>query len=281
MSLRLVDLRGRSVWLFEKGNGSPLVYLHGLADLHGAAIEPLEFHQELTKHFGVIAPAHPGCAETEANDDIDTVEDVVFHYLEFFDELGLEKFNLVGSDFGGWIAAEIAVRYPDRILSLSLIGAAGLFVEGSPIADLFWEAHPVDGMSLATLRELLFGNPESFIARNLFPDGRGEIKQELLRYKMYQLLSRIGFNPPYLHNRLLRDRLYRYKGPALVVHGANDLLVPKSHADAYKNGLGNARKKIVNGCGHSPHLEKPNQTASLVVNFIKSSKKEKSSDILV
>ena len=195
----------------------------------------------------------------------------MFHYLEFFDELGLEKFNLVGSDIGGWIAAEIAVRHPDKLLSLSLIGAAGLFIPGHPIADLFWEAHPVDGMSLANLRTLLFRNPEHSVALELFPDGRGEIKQELLRYKMYRLLSRIGFNQPYLHHSLLRDRLYRYKAPALVLHGTKDLLVPKSHAEAYAKGFGNASLEIMDGCGHSPHLERPEQTCNVLVEFIKRS----------
>ncbi len=271
MSFRLVDLRGRSVWLFEQGTGAPLVYLHGLADLHGASSEPLEFHQKLSEDFSVVAPAHPGCSETEENEDIDTVEDIVFHYLELFDQLGLEKINLVGSDLGGWIAAEIAVRHPDKLLSLSLIGAAGLFIPGDPIADLFWEAHPVDGTSLSTLRTLLFGNSDDRIARELFPDGRGEIEQELLRYKTYRLLSRIGFNPPYLHHRLLKNRLYRYKAPAIVVHGSLDSLVPKSHAEAYGNCLGDARLEIMDGCGHSPHIEKATQTASLLIEFIKKS----------
>ena len=269
MSFRSIDLRDRSVWLFEQGNGAPLVYLHGLADLHGASSEPLEFHQKLSVDFSMVAPAHPGCSETEENEDIDTIEDVVFHYIELFDKLGLEKINLVGSDLGGWIAAEIAVRHPDKLLSLSLIGAAGLFIPGDPIADLFWEAHPVDGTSLANLRTLLFGNSEYEVGRALFPDGRGKIEQELLRYKTYRLLSRIGFNPPYLHHRLLKRRLYRYTAPALVIHGSRDSLVPRSHAEAYGRCLGNARLEIMDGCGHSPHLEKPAQTANLLIKFIK------------
>ena len=271
MSFRLVDLHGRSVWLFEQGSGAPLVYLHGLADLHGASSEPLEFHQKLAENFSIVAPAHPGCSKTEENEDIDTIEDVVFHYLELFDKLGLEKINLVGSNLGGWIAAEIAVRHPDKLLSLSLIGAPGLFIPGDPIADLFWEAHPVDGTSLSTLRALLFGNSECEVARQLFPDGRGEIEQELLRYKTYRLLSRIGFNPPYLHHRLLKNRLYRYTAPALVVHGSLDSLVPKSHAKAYGDSLGNARLEMMDGCGHSPHIEKPEQTVNLLLKFIKKS----------
>ena len=106
----------------------------------------------------------PGAAQVPEK-DIDNIEDVVFHYLELFDVLKLDRFNLLGSDLGGWIAAEIAVRHPEKINKLSLVGAVGLFIPGDPIADLFWEAHPVDGMSLFCLRSLLFGDPEISIAR--------------------------------------------------------------------------------------------------------------------
>jgi pimeloyl-ACP methyl ester carboxylesterase len=268
MSGRSVDVRGRSVWLVEDGDGAPLVYLHGLADLHGASAELLPYHRELAKNFALIAPAHPGCALTDEDEDIDTIDDVVFHYLELFDALKLDCFNLVGSDVGGWIAAEIAVRHPERIAKLSLIGAAGLFVPDEPIADLFWESHPVDGVSLAGLRALLFGDPEQSIARELFPDGRGEIDQELLRYRTYRFLSRIGFNPPYLHHRLLRARLYRFRKPALIIHGADDRLVPRRHAEEYRNGFSDADFQIIDGAGHSPHLEMPEQTARIVVEFL-------------
>ena len=149
MSVRSFDLRGRSVCIFEKGDGPSLVYLHGLAALHGASAKPLTYHDELTKHFKFIAPAHPGCSSTDENENINTVEDLVFHYLEVFDELKLNRFNLVGCNVGGWIAAEIAVRHPEKVHSLSLIGPTGLYVPGDPIADLFWEAHPADGISLA------------------------------------------------------------------------------------------------------------------------------------
>ena len=269
MSGRAIEVRGRSVWLSEDGDGAPLVYLHGLADLHGASAEPLAFHRRLAREFRLIAPAHPGCSRSDEDDGIDGVEDLVFHCLELLDALGLGRFRLAGADMGGWIAAEIAVRHPERIEALALVGATGLFVPGQPIADIFWESHPADGMSLAGLRALLFGDPEQAVARELFPDGRGEIGQELLRYRTFRLASRIGFNPPYLHHRKLRGRLHRYGGPALVVHGAGDRMVPRGHAEAYRDGLSSARLEIVADAGHSPHLEKPEPTARLVADFLR------------
>lgn len=258
---------GREVWLLEAGSGEPMVYLHGIADVHGAAFDLLPFHLALAETSTVIAPAHPGCAESTEDESMDTIDDVVFHYLELLDALNIDSFELVGSCIGGWIAAEIAVRHPERVRGLTLIGATGLFISGAPIADVFWETHALDGVSLAGLRGLLFGDAECEPALAMFPDLRGEIDQELLRYKLFRFATRVGFSPPYLHSRSLIGRLGRYKGPALTICGEDDRLVPRSHADAYAEGLADCRLEVVGG-GHSIQVEGPDEVAAIVSSFI-------------
>ena len=58
----------------------------------------------------------------------------------------LPRFDLVGHCAGGWIAAELAVRHPERVARLALIGACGLFVPGEPIGDVFMHAQPERGI---------------------------------------------------------------------------------------------------------------------------------------
>ena len=61
MSERLIEFSGRIVNVIEEGEGAPLLYLHGFADVHGVAAGLLPFHRALAKNRRVIAPAHPGC----------------------------------------------------------------------------------------------------------------------------------------------------------------------------------------------------------------------------
>lgn len=269
MSGRTLEINGRKVWMLETGNGAPLLYLHGFADVHSVTEGWLPFHEKLAEHARVIAPAHPGCAQTEENKDIDLIEDVVFHYLEVLDALQLTHFDLVGSCVGGWIAAEIAARHPEKIRKLVLIGATGLFVEGALIGDVFMMAQPEYGSSYASLREMLFSGADQPDALKMFPDGKGELEDEVRRYQMLRFSSRIGFKPPYFYNRPLRNRLHRITSSALVIWGEKDNFVPRAHGNTYAQLIPGAEElKVISGAGHSVHVESPDATAKLVLDFI-------------
>ena len=269
MSGRVLKVNNRNIEVLESGSGPPLLYLHGFADVHSVKESWLPFHEKLAERSRVIAPAHPGCAQTDENQDIDAVEDVVFHYLETLDALRLAQFDLVGACVGGWIAAELAVRHPEKIRKLVLIGATGLFVPGALIGDIFMNAQPEYGSSYATLREMLFSRSDQPTALELFPDGKGDIEDELRRYQMLRLSSRIGFKPPYFYNHALKNRLHRIASPALILWGEHDHMVPLAHGETYAERIPGAKLAIIAGAGHSAHVEKPAETALLIREFLR------------
>src|SRR5579864_595972 len=123
------------VQVFRGGpNGaSPLVYLHS-ASGEGPGLAVLE---DLAGTYDVVAPMFPGFGESEGIEQIDDVEDAVFHLLDVYDTLGLRSPALVGLSLGGWLAAEIATRYPERVSSLVLVNAAGLYLRGHEIGEIF------------------------------------------------------------------------------------------------------------------------------------------------
>jgi len=259
---------GHAVEIAEIGNGPALLYLHGFADVHGASSSFLPFHEALAKSFRVIAPAHPCCAGSDEDDDIETMDDLAFRYVETMDSLGLDRVAIAGACVGGWIAAELAVRHPERVTHLVLIGASGLKVPDAPIGDLFWEAQPRNGTDFSGMRRLLFGRDDAPEAVMLFPDSRGDVGRELMRYKTMRFASRIGFNPPYFHDRHLLRRLHRYGGPSLVLWGEQDRMVTRAHGEAYAKGLAGATFRVIGGAGHSPQIERPEETAELVRAFL-------------
>jgi pimeloyl-ACP methyl ester carboxylesterase len=263
--IRALDIDGHAVAVAEAGSGERLVYLHGFADIHGSNRDWLPFHHALAAQACVVAPAHPGCGASEENEEIDGIEDVVFHYLQLLDALGIGEFHLAGASIGGWIAAEIAIRIAERVRSLALIGATGLFVPQHPIADIFMMVQAKNGGDYSDFRHTLFRDAGAPEACAMFPDGRMPAERELLRYRMFRFASRIGFSPPYLHDRKLRDRLHRFARPAAVIAGERDNLVPVAHARAYAQGLRNAELKLVTEAGNSVAVEKPSEVAATVL----------------
>ena len=267
MSMRDLSVQDRTVQVYEAGSGDPLLYLHGAADMHGAAADPFAFHDALAGTFKLIAPAHPGCVGTDEDDSLESIDDLVFHTLEVMDALGLERVNVVGNSVGGWLAAELAARNPERVAKLVLIGATGLFVSGSPIGDLFMAVQPRNG-GIADLRSMLFSDGEGDLAQEIFPDEHADKPLGMRRYQVFRFSSRIGFKPPYFYHPKLRDRLHRYEGAALVVWGGGDNFVPVSHAAAYGEALAGGTVELIDGCGHAVILEAPDAVAGKVTAFL-------------
>lgn len=269
MSSRMMNVRGRDLAVIESGSGDPLVYLHGFADVHAAAGNLQPFHEWLGSGRHLIVPALPGVNGSAELADGQMIEDVVFHVLEVMDEFGIERFDLVGHCAGGWIAAEMAVRHPEKIRRLGLIGATGLFVPGALIGDIFMHSQPERGVDYKSLRAMLFRSPDHPLAVQYYPNGRADIDVEVRRYQMLRFGSFFGFRPPYLYNRSLRDRLYRAAMPSCVIWGGADGMVPLEHGRAYAEGLGNAEPlHVLPDAGHAVHLEEPAAVADILNRFL-------------
>jgi pimeloyl-ACP methyl ester carboxylesterase len=249
-----LNVRGTKIQMLKGGRGDPLLYLHSA----GGEVAWLPFFEILSRYYTVYLPAHPGFSQSEGLDKIDTMEDLVFHYTDLMDHLGLTQPYVAGLSLGGWLAAELATRYAQRIRKLALLDAVGLRVPGAPIAEIF-AAPP------AETRRLVFHDPQSDLAKMFVPDVPSpEVLENTLKAR--EATARVGWNP-YLCNPKLRERLYRITVPTLIIWGESDRLVPLAHGKAYQEGIARSELVIVEKCGHAPPFEKPEETAKLLMEF--------------
>ena len=93
-----IDVAGRPTVLMHAGEGMPFVYLHSAL---GEAALWLPYYQAWARSFRVLVPTHPGFGQSGGFEQIDTIEDMAFHYVEMFDALGLEEVILGGVSLGG------------------------------------------------------------------------------------------------------------------------------------------------------------------------------------
>jgi pimeloyl-ACP methyl ester carboxylesterase len=235
----------------RKGGGEPVLYLHG----NGFTRMWLPFHERLAESVDLIAPEHPGYGETPMPDWLGGFDDLVLHYDELLDRLGLDSVHVVGYSLGGWIAAELATFYPRRLRSLTLMCPAGLRVPGRPAPNLI-------AMTTEAVWETLFHDPGK--AEQVMPDY--ESMDEVVHlYGEATAFARLAWNPQY--DLALERRLRRVACPALVIGAEHDRVVPNAVADRYAELLG-ARIERVGGTGHALGVERPDEAAALVAAHV-------------
>jgi pimeloyl-ACP methyl ester carboxylesterase len=251
-----IDVAGRPTVILSGGDGPPFVYLHSTL---GESFRWLPFHQGFARQFSVYAPTHPGFGNSGGFDTIDTIEDMAFHYVELFDALGLDDVILGGVSLGGWIAAEFAVRWPERVKKLWLSGSPGLWVDDEPLPDLFRELGQP-----ARIRRRLFHDPDGAMAQMIVSDQPDEEKI-LSVYQSMTVLARLMWERPY--DPKLASRLRRVQCPVLLLWGEDDQLVPPSYAEAYRKHLPQAELKRIPKCGHLGMFEKESEFVQAVTAF--------------
>src|SRR5437868_13970528 len=110
----------------EAGDGPPLVHLHGAG---GLRLTPA--HDLLARHFRVVAFEMPGFGASAENTRTQSMPELAATMAAAADQLGLDRYNLMGTSFGGKTALWMALQQPERVLGLVLESPAAIRSEGA------------------------------------------------------------------------------------------------------------------------------------------------------
>jgi len=234
------------------GQGDPLVYIHGAG---GLMWDP--FVDALAGKFTVYAPEHPGSGESTGLEELRDLWDLVLYYNDLLDALELPSARIVGHSFGGMVAAELAANNPERASKLVLIAPIGLWRDDAPIPDM--AATPAE-----KLPELVLADPTGPLAAFLTPPADDP---EALFQAAMRMASIFHFIWP-IPDKGLDRRIHRVSAPTLLIWGKQDGLVPPVYADEFASKLRNAQIALVDGAGHIPQLEQPDEVRELVLSFL-------------
>jgi pimeloyl-ACP methyl ester carboxylesterase len=252
--MQRIDIGGVGIDIWREGTGRPLLFLHP-----GDGFEPDDpFLSRLKERFDVLAPWHPGFGHSDFPEGWDSVADLAYFYLELLDTLKLQNAVLVGASFGGWIAAELALRGPTRVDGMVLIDPLGIRLSDPTTRDIA-DFHNTDA---ALLEKMKWSDPTGRQPDLMSLDDHALTAVVRTR----EAFAHYGWRP-YMYNPHLARWLHRIAIPTLVLWGEQDGIVSPDYGRAFAGRIPGARFKSIANAGHYPHLEQPQASADQVFAF--------------
>ena len=272
---RYITIAENRIRFIEKGEGPPLILLHGM----GGSLEWWEYNLDaLSQKCRVIAFDFPGFGYSSLPDSrfrLDSVPDFMASLLNAFQ---LTRASLIGNSMGGLFALVTAAKMPDRIEKLILVNNAGFGPKLSFLLRL-GTVFPLGELALSirnhhTARfflSRLFNDPKK-IPYHLIPKVLDIYNPSQMRKFCLRLL-RSGVNIKGLKEKIwiqVLESAASLSQKTLIVWGADDKVVPVDQAQVGKELIKSSRLHVFEKCGHLPQVERAEEFNRLVCEFLES-----------
>ncbi|WP_296698515.1 alpha/beta hydrolase [Algoriphagus sp.] len=251
-----------SIHFFEKGQGNPLILIHGFCEV-GKMWQ--DFAEKLSSDFRVICPDLPGMGQSPLNLEKLSLEEIAVILEEWMDENNIQNPIFVGHSLGGYITLALAELMGQRIKAIGLFHSTA-----------FSDSEEKKGMRDRTVVFLQKYGVDAFVTSfipPLFPENRREefdtdIQKAIEQAKTCSLEGLTAFT------KAMRDRKDRFEilrdfsGPKLFIAGELDTAVPIEASRTHKEVVTNY-VELAN-TGHVGMIERKLETIEIVREFCKS-----------
>ncbi len=257
---RFETLSGLRVRYVRAGDGPAVVLLHGFAS---SIFTWKDVLPRLARNRTVVALDFPGFGESEQPPalDVGIYPGIV---LGLMDCLGIARATLAGNSMGGAVATVLAARHPERVTALVLIDAAGfdrarserpflLRLAGTRAGGALFERLPVRGRLLRLGLRQVFHDP-ALVTDERFNEYLAPLLRPGALTSWRSLLASRASSPG-----MAATLASKVKAPTLVLWGRDDRWIPVEQADRVVAAIPGARKVVLEGCGHVPQEERPEE----------------------
>jgi pimeloyl-ACP methyl ester carboxylesterase len=273
-----IPIRDVSLFVEVIGQGYPLLFMHGGP---GQDHTSLSAFQPCADQFTLIFYDHRcnGRSDEAAVTSM-TWENLTADAEALRQTLGFDQWAVLGHSFGGNVALEYALRYPQSLSHLvlmdtggdqwwvnqnapELLAKRGYSAGAVQAARRFYNGQVTPGEYFPTVMRFLsayfYRNILLAMAQEVFSSGQPpKLRPEATIFGYRQLLN--GWT--------VMDRLGEIQVPTLVLAGRHDFLFPPEHQAELAAGIPNAHLEIIERSGHNPQMERPAEVIETVRRFI-------------
>ncbi len=251
-------------YLERESNGETIVMLHGFA---ASKDNWLFFANRIPKEYRLIAFDMPAHGDSSArNDTRYDVSSLTQGVAKAIDALNLKQFHILGNSLGGYIATLYAARNPEKIKTLGLFDAAGVY---SPTPSEFQNLLEQGDNPLIVSDKQSFDRLVDFVFYKKpfmpWPAKPASLRKYLARTD----LNRRVWNDVWNKRKDLTDMLSNLSMPVFILWGDKDRVLNISSIEVYKRYLPNAKVVILKDCGHAPMIERSKESAAAYLDFLK------------
>ena len=270
------------------GHGSPVVFIHGLGS-SGYMEWRLNLDVVAARHR-VFAPDLPGYGRTDKPRARYTIPYFARFVHRYMDDRRIRSAVVVGASLGGRIALEVALARPSLVRKLVLVNTLGL---GRPKVRLTQVAYGlvtiprVGEAAMGFARDALRWASPSLVRRfagryaGASADPEQTMDDEYLQ-DLREMYAAEGFRAAYLStirslinprallggHHDVSERLNELKIPVQLIWGADDPLFPVAHAERAQSLIGRSKLAVVEGAGHTPQAERPEEFNRVLNEFL-------------
>jgi len=273
---RWVIVDGRPINTIELGEaaGQPILFVHGLS---GSWPNWLEQLPVLARNHRVLALDLPGFGHSPMPAEPISIAGYARVLDHLLDELAIDAAAVVGNSMGGFIGAELAIAFPQRVERLVLVSAAGVSTyhdprvrRAMPTLRLLEGALTAAAIRAAGRADTLALRPRLRQAAMRMVVAHAELLPATLVAEQMRGAGTPGFMAAFasILDYDVRERLPEIACPTLIVWGDSDRLISVRDADVFAELIPNSRKVIFADTGHMSMLERPAAFNELLEDFL-------------
>jgi pimeloyl-ACP methyl ester carboxylesterase len=272
--LQHVSIHGHDMAYRMEGSGPVLLLLHGIA---GSSRTWRDVIPRLTDRFTVLAPDLTGHGQSDKPVGDYSLGAFASGIRDLLEVLGIDRATVIGQSFGGGVAMQFVYQYPGHCERLVLVDSGGLGREVNWMLRLM--ALPASEYVMPVLFPSFVRDWGDSLFRVINERGihLGRITEMWSAYgSLAESDNRRAFArtiksviDPGGQTVSAMDRLYLASSmPTLIIWGGRDDIIPVSHAYAAHQAIPGSRLVVIEGVGHFPQIEAPEQFVDALVDFI-------------